>query len=1121
MRSTPWVDEFRRQLAKSYGVTSIRPNIAFTSFDELDGRLAEAGLSRARVLDQVRAGIFQLDRTGGSNSRRPQYRMVTEELELLLHAEPWMQDPRQLLVVLDRAKPRNGFPLSEWLLPVVPAWVAEFPSREGRTFDIDLLIVEMGRRRDVVEAGRTLTKIRLDPRTGAALRAEVSKRYGSLRALLELVKRRAELSDEVRGSGTVLEGSALFGPDDARARHLVVRVHGEVRFSEEEGNKVAVRVDDEDETRFDVVEYTDGVLVLAPKGQQVLMPGTVVRVREIERYRYKRHAFALRKFFERDITGNWTSLATLLCRPDHLAPPLSLPDLGHTVRELNCKQRTAVVGALAAPHAYFVQGPPGTGKTQVITELVSRLAARGERILLTAPTHVAVDEVLSRLDNEPGVLPIRLSYSDAKVDPAARKFTQRGYQSELAREVRLPANSGQPHRLERVAEIASHLAVLIDWQSAWTADDTAQATLGSARTAATHRHEHRTRAYAEEMARLAESDAAMTAQGRALAAVNAAASDLDQHITRLASARGVMRRMADALGFGALARARSRRRRIETDRIQIGNRYLEMVSHYDAWRSHADQVRVELNRQAEQDRRELADLDRNATLTAAERNTCRGRLREHGLDLFADDPARTPAQIRVLEAERTTLLGHIEVQQRWFELCGTDGRDEQTDRTKAIETVSKALSSAINLVCSTTTGIGGTPGYQDLDYDTLIVDEASKVTTAEFLIPAIRARRWILVGDERQLPPYVESRDEHHIHAMAAIHSARGVPDHVKAEVDKLADLWKATEDAEQHPFRVKSVRERAVELLDSGSWERDHRAVFADQLIHITTDKEPERELLRVMDDHLVRSLFEQSVTGIRKIDNGLCMRLTEQRRMPRQIAELVRVPVYHDQYTTPDDDRIPKPLLLHPVFPTPVVFLDTSAQPDPWDKEAGTSFVNHLEAGWAVDVCHQWERNLDGRATDGRTSISVVSFYAEQARLIRERLGAPRYRRFTKLEFKVVDSIDRIQGQQSDIVVVTFCRTYGKPKEGKLNGNERRPTGQPRPPTEGYARWLQNLNRLNVACTRARMSLILIGHGHTLSGLHGVSGGEAFYDNLFRLPRDVLTTRLDWVPTRGRRRR
>ncbi|WP_379866448.1 AAA domain-containing protein [Marinobacter sp. M5B] len=68
---------------------------------------------------------------------------------------------------------------------------------------------------------------------------------------------------------------------------------------------------------------------------------------------------------------------------------------------------------------------------------------------------------------------------------------------------------------------------------------------------------------------------------------------------------------------------------------------------------------------------------------------------------------------------------------------------------------------ASNLVCGTTIGILQHPDIKNrrshsADFDMLIVDEASKTTFQEFLVPALLAKRWVIVGDPKQLSPYVD-----------------------------------------------------------------------------------------------------------------------------------------------------------------------------------------------------------------------------------------------------------------------------------------------------------------------------------------------------------------------------
>jgi hypothetical protein len=84
-----------------------------------------------------------------------------------------------------------------------------------------------------------------------------------------------------------------------------------------------------------------------------------------------------------------------------------------------------------------------------------------------------------------------------------------------------------------------------------------------------------------------------------------------------------------------------------------------------------------------------------------------------------------------------------------------------TDQGK--ELINRLLVDSANLVCGTTIGIlqhpeiraNGSHAAKPV-YDILIIDEASKTTFHEFLVPAQFARKWVLCGDPRQLSPYVE-----------------------------------------------------------------------------------------------------------------------------------------------------------------------------------------------------------------------------------------------------------------------------------------------------------------------------------------------------------------------------
>ena len=90
------------------------------------------------------------------------------------------------------------------------------------------------------------------------------------------------------------------------------------------------------------------------------------------------------------------------------------------------------------------------------------------------------------------------------------------------------------------------------------------------------------------------------------------------------------------------------------------------------------------------------------------------------------------------------------------------------------EMAERTIVMAANLTCGTTMGIVNHPLFRGRDedlhiaerpittmphWDVLIIDEASKTLIQEFMVPALMAKRWIIVGDVRQLPPFADRAD--------------------------------------------------------------------------------------------------------------------------------------------------------------------------------------------------------------------------------------------------------------------------------------------------------------------------------------------------------------------------
>lgn len=81
---------------------------------------------------------------------------------------------------------------------------------------------------------------------------------------------------------------------------------------------------------------------------------------------------------------------------------------------------------------------------------------------------------------------------------------------------------------------------------------------------------------------------------------------------------------------------------------------------------------------------------------------------------------------------------------------------EWLQRVSSDRGLASAFLTTTRVVAGTCLGFLGHPAVRNLDIDLCILDEASKATATEALVPMAPARRWVLVGDTSQLPPLDE-----------------------------------------------------------------------------------------------------------------------------------------------------------------------------------------------------------------------------------------------------------------------------------------------------------------------------------------------------------------------------
>jgi superfamily I DNA and/or RNA helicase len=145
-----------------------------------------------------------------------------------------------------------------------------------------------------------------------------------------------------------------------------------------------------------------------------------------------------------------------------------------------------------------------------------------------------------------------------------------------------------------------------------------------------------------------------------------------------------------------------------------------------------------------------------------------------------------------------------------------------------------------------------------------------------------------------------------------------------------------------------------------------------------------------------------------------------------------------------------------------TPFNFVDTAGCGFD-EKPVGTSVANSEEAAFLFKHLTKLVSQITGTfATEMFPTIAVISPYQEQIRLLREQLdNTPELQPYTN---KIaVNTIDSFQGQERDIVYIGMARSN----------------------SDGEIGFLADIRRMNVAMTRARKKLVIIGDSSTLAVL------------------------------------
>lgn len=156
---------------------------------------------------------------------------------------------------------------------------------------------------------------------------------------------------------------------------------------------------------------------------------------------------------------------------------------------------------------------------------------------------------------------------------------------------------------------------------------------------------------------------------------------------------------------------------------------------------------------------------------------------------------------------------------------------------------------------------------------------------------------------------------------------------------------------------------------------------------------------------------------------------------------------------------------------YDTPMMWIDT-AECDGKEEFVGENFgrINRAEAELTLQTLQQYlEKIGKQRILEESIDVGIISPYRAQVQLLRKELRKREFFRPYR-HLLTVNTVDGFQGQERDIILISLVRS----NDG------------------GEIGFLRDLRRMNVAITRARMKLIILGSSETMTS-------HPFYKKLY----------------------
>jgi superfamily I DNA and/or RNA helicase len=203
----------------------------------------------------------------------------------------------------------------------------------------------------------------------------------------------------------------------------------------------------------------------------------------------------------------------------------------------------------------------------------------------------------------------------------------------------------------------------------------------------------------------------------------------------------------------------------------------------------------------------------------------------------------------------------------------------------------------------------------------------------------------------------------------------------------------------------------------------------------------------------------------------------LKKQYRMTKPIGDLVSHCFYEDRL---ESGRTALDPVIAAAFGKAVAWIATADRPDRREYRSGTSFGNAAEIAMIPMLLARLHRQ--SHTANCRKRVLVLTGYMEQRSRLEESIRTRVSEWFT-LDIEV-NTVDAAQGRQADVCIFSVVRS-----------NE-----------SGQAGFLGDHERINVAMSRGRDSLIVVGDDTFCRQLDGGNPMRAIIDYIDRNPSDAV---------------